>query len=218
MANELAPEQWKAFADVLPYGAILHREERLFLNRIAEQITGYCTHEIQNFTDWLRKLYGAQWEKVQLLYQHDRSRGLQRERIMPITTKEGAMKWVACSGTLKGDAEIWILRDVSARYQVMDELRARNAALQARLSERTEELERVVNMLLTYREKINRLDASPKVAAQHIRLDMAREDLQYLLNELREIGDDLQDDGLADWSRRLQECHGILLQYLRNSD
>jgi len=214
MAYELAPEQWKNFADVLPYGAVLHREERLFLNRMAEQITGYCSHEIKNFSDWLRKLYGEQWEKVHLLYQHDRARGFQQDRVIPIRTKTGDMKWVECSGSLLDRADVWILRDVSDRFQTMDELRSRNAALQRELNQRTEELERTVNLLLAYQQNLQQMDDLDKLQEGQVRIELTKNNLQDLLQDMRNTGDDLREDGLADWSVKVQSWHNLLLKFI----
>mgnify|MGYP006288558003 CR=1 FL=1 len=214
MAYELAPEQWKTFADVLPYGAVLHREERLFLNRVAEQITGYCSHEIKNFSDWLHKLYGEQWEKVHLLYQHDRARGFQHDRVIPIRTKTGDMKWVECSGSLLDSADLWILRDVSDRFQAMDTLRTRNAALQEELHQRTEELERTVNMLLSYRQKLQQVDDADQLKEGQVRIELAKDSLQGLFEDMRNAGDDLREDGLADWSKKIQNWHNLLMKSL----
>lgn len=214
MAYELVPEQWKSFADVLPYGAVLHREERLVLNRVAEQITGYCSHEIQNFSDWFRKLYGEQWEKVHLLYEHDRARGFQHDRVIPIRTKTGDMKWIEYSGSMAYSATIWVLRDVSDRFQAMDVLRTRNATLQQELNQRTEELERAVNMLLAYRQRLHQKEGSATIEDGLVRVEMARNELQNLLVDMRNTGDDMREDGLADWSVAIQRWHNVLLKSL----
>jgi PAS domain S-box-containing protein len=105
----------------LPVPVLVIEGESILFNRAAEQLTGYGQEEIASLTDWFRTLYGHGHEQVRGLYEADRAAGFPAPREVPVTRKDGSVRFVefAATGT---DQVVCILYDVTERKRESEQL------------------------------------------------------------------------------------------------
>ncbi len=97
----------------LPVGVVFVQNERLYMNRIAEEITGYSSSEIASLSIWFRLLYRDSSAEVEDLYKNDRMLGFPKASRVTIHAKDGGLKQVEFAACTNNGGEIWILRDVT---------------------------------------------------------------------------------------------------------
>ena len=107
----------------MPIGAIYVRGNTLALNRSAEQITGYDRSELTDMDAWAATMYGEDESDVRRLYEADRSAGFPEPRELTITRKNGERRLIEFAGSVAGDDEVWIMRDVTEIRRNEDVLR-----------------------------------------------------------------------------------------------
>ena len=103
----------RAMVENLPAGAVYIEGDRLFLNRRAEEITGYGRDEMATLDLWFTRLYGAEAAEVRRLYESDRARGFSWSRTVPLTRKDGQKRIVEFAAFTSDQGEVWMLQDVS---------------------------------------------------------------------------------------------------------
>ena len=133
LRNELAERQrvdealresesrFRALADIVPFGIVIFREERIvYANRAAEELHGSCSAELLGVSPWQL----VHPDHVELIRGRSRQRlagddGVPEHYELKIVTKQGAERWAECSvavSTLEGKPAIVIaLSDITER-------------------------------------------------------------------------------------------------------
>jgi PAS domain S-box-containing protein len=108
----------RAMVEHLACGAAYIRDDRLWFNAVAEEITGYRPEELPTLDLWFRRLHGDRHEELREVYESDRRAGFTRRATVPI-----------------------ILHDVTRCELAALALRDANEQLERRVRERTASLE-----------------------------------------------------------------------------
>ncbi|HEY5975892.1 MAG TPA: PAS domain S-box protein [Geobacteraceae bacterium] len=103
----------------LPVPVLIIEGEAILFNRATEQLTGYGREEIVSLSDWFRKLYGDLHEQVRGLYEADRAAGFPAPREVPVTRKDGSVRFVEFAAT-GSDQVVCILYDVTERTRAAE--------------------------------------------------------------------------------------------------
>lgn len=121
---------FRELVENLPVGAIYIKGNEIWLNRAAEQLTGYAVSEIKTLKNWFEKLYPDRSQEVEDLYLADRTNQSRTPIIVPVRRKDGQVKHIEFSGVSLGDEELWLLYDVSDRLVTAQALLDQNQLLQ----------------------------------------------------------------------------------------
>lgn len=132
-AEEAIRQNEKIFRELvenLPVGAVYIKGNEIWLNRAAEQLTGYAVSEIGTLKNWFEKLYPGRSQEVEDLYLTDRTSQSRKPVIVPLRRKDGQIKHIEFSGVRVGDDELWLLYDVSEQLATSQALVDQNQLLQ----------------------------------------------------------------------------------------
>lgn len=99
----------------LPTGAAYFEGETVFLNRAAQEITGYTNGEIRTKDDWFRCLYGEQADIIRPLYEMDREAGFPLPVAIPIRHQDGRKRVIqfAAHRDPESGADIVVMTDIT---------------------------------------------------------------------------------------------------------
>lgn len=132
-AEEAIRQNEKIFRELvenLPVGAVYIKGNEIWLNRAAEQLTGYAVSEIGTLKNWFEKLYPGRSQEVEDLYLTDRTSQSRKPVIVPLRRKDGQIKHIEFSGIRVGDDELWLLYEVSEQLATSQALVDQNQLLQ----------------------------------------------------------------------------------------
>jgi len=115
----------------LPAGAAYVEGETIFLNRAAEEISGYSRDEVSTLDAWFRAAYPDTHEDIRQRYGAARAAGAPISVELQITRKDGALRWIHFSAYLTDRGEIWLIQDVTEHRQALKALRRERAMLQS---------------------------------------------------------------------------------------
>lgn len=155
----------------LPAGAVYVEGNSPFLNRTAEQITGYDRNEIQTLDDWFTRLYGDRADLMRARYEESRRANFPVPRTLEITRKDGVTRRVEFSSYRHEDGTVWLMNDVTERVRAQEKLRKteqrmRAAEQLASLSTLTAGIAHDVgtpmNVILGYAQMMERSEKDPK--------------------------------------------------------
>lgn len=113
----------------LPAGAIHVQGENLFLNRKAQELTGYSDAEIGTLDRWFHHMFGEEAMVVRQLYEEDRRQGFATSRVVPIRRKDQAIRWIEFAAFSDQRGEIWVLHDLTERREAEEAVRDRENRL-----------------------------------------------------------------------------------------
>ncbi len=106
-------QRLRLMVENLPAGAVYVEGDSLFVNRATEQITGYARGEIATFDQWFRALYGKDHRAVRKLYQEDRQAGFPHPRTVPLTRKDGQVRFMEFAAYRYEQGEVWLVHDIT---------------------------------------------------------------------------------------------------------
>ncbi|MDF1756226.1 MAG: PAS domain S-box protein [Verrucomicrobiales bacterium] len=128
-------ERLRGVVENLPAGAIfVETDGRIFLNRNAEEITGYTRTDLNTVTSWFRRLYPGQVTQVRELYEASRSAGFPELLSSQIRRKNGCVRHIEFAAHKFGDHEIWLVNDITARREAEEMLEQKQSYLKAILT------------------------------------------------------------------------------------
>ena len=148
MTHSSANSALLGFVDFIPACAVIRHGDQLFPNERTELLTGYSRQELNRLDVWMQRLHGEEWEAVLHQYEKDRMQGFPQPRMLRARTRSSGIRWIEFTANLGNGAEIWLLNDITGSKLEKEEQQGRLEQLEIRLNACTEELHRVVNMLL----------------------------------------------------------------------
>lgn len=99
----------------LPAGAVHRERDNVFFNKAVEQLTGYSHTEVETIDQWFSCLYGMEADQIRQRYEEDRRANFPAPRIVPLTRKNGEVRFVEFAGYRAESSEVWLLYDVTKR-------------------------------------------------------------------------------------------------------
>jgi PAS domain S-box-containing protein len=126
---EKSEKRFRFMVEKLQTGAVYVEEDRVFLNRAAEIITGYKAEEIKTVEEWFTRLYKEKACAIKNLYEADRRDDFP-SRTVEILTKMGEIKLIEFFSYAEQDRAIWLLNDITDRKKSEDLLRESEKELQ----------------------------------------------------------------------------------------
>ncbi|RME99486.1 MAG: PAS domain S-box protein [Chloroflexi bacterium] len=106
----------------LPAGAVHVDGHGIFINKTAEEITGYRREELPTLDVWFEKLYGERKEEIQTLYEKRKQAGFPNPRTVPIIRKDGQIRQVRFIVYAYEHGEVWLVSDVTESMQAESQL------------------------------------------------------------------------------------------------
>ncbi len=157
----------------LPSGAVFYRGDAIYLNSMAESITGYVNGELKTLEDWHRRIFRDQKEMFdrlrRVLYQDQQP--LTGE-IVPIAHKSGREVWVEYAVQPLEDAAFCLMRDMTAYWEREVQLERQIRDLREELDNKAAEVERLMNWVLKLRLQAKQGRLGPKELAEIIEKDL----------------------------------------------
>lgn len=206
MNRKFPPSDTLDFIARLPVGALLRIEDKAFTNPKFREITGYCQESPSLFEECMELLFGERSDEMLRLFELDRRNDFHQSRIVSIQTRNGNERWVEWRGIQNKEEEILLFWDINHLWNTRIALMNRNRALEDQLLERTEELEKAVNLLLSNYQKVEKNKETSRLLAEI--LSVNQQLLKVLSRELPPGGSPGQDI--------LEEC-SLSLQQMRRS-
>jgi PAS domain S-box-containing protein len=106
-------KRFRLMVEGLPSGAVFVERGNIFLNRAAEEITGYSRSELSTVEQWFWALYGETSVEAREEYERIRNEKFSEVYVGTIRRKDGVSRIIECSGYSSESAAVWILRDVT---------------------------------------------------------------------------------------------------------
>jgi len=110
------------FVEKLPVAAlVIDGDERIYCNRLAEQLAGYSNNEVATLTGWMKKIIEPVHGDMRELYEQDKAAGFPAPRDFMITCRDGSHRLVEF--TAKGTDQVYcVMHDITERKQVESRL------------------------------------------------------------------------------------------------
>ena len=115
----------------LPAGAIYIEGEHIYLNRGAEQITGYDRTQLRTMDKWFRTIFREQEAEARAFYEIIKAAGFPDTDVIPMRHRDGSLRHVEFAGYVSEQGEVWLLTDVTQQLQMFNALIASEARQQA---------------------------------------------------------------------------------------
>jgi diguanylate cyclase (GGDEF)-like protein/PAS domain S-box-containing protein len=107
----------------LPTGAIYVEQNRLLLNKAAEELTGYSRDEMRDIEQWFSQLFGEHASRHRAEYEADREAGFPAPRVLRIRRKDDEPRVIEFAGFADPYGEVWLAHDVTQREAAQEALR-----------------------------------------------------------------------------------------------
>lgn len=127
---EESEERFRTMVEKLPSGTLYRKDERIWINKRAEEITGYKSEELKTIDQFFEKLFAKRAKEIYEIYSKDREENLKATRLFPIIKKDGSIRYVKFSGYKDDKHEFWILHDVSDITEMQNKLISVNNLLE----------------------------------------------------------------------------------------
>ncbi len=98
-----------------PAATIYIIDNKIYLNKKAEAITGYSTRDFKDLDDWFLKVYGPEAKKIKALYDYKRILSFPEADRVPFKMKTGEERVFDFRAKIDGEIEFWYLDDVTDR-------------------------------------------------------------------------------------------------------
>lgn len=117
-------KRFRLMVEGLPSGAVFVERDTIYMNRAAEEITGYSRAELSTVNQWFWALYGDASAAARAKYERTRDEGFREVCIGTIRRKDGSSRAIECSGYRSETSIVWLLRDVTEQAR-SDEVQRR---------------------------------------------------------------------------------------------
>lgn len=118
----LGSDTLRTIVENMPIAAVFIDGERVYLNRAAEELTGYERQEIGLQDEWYHRIFPDGHEAARALFEDDRAAGFPVLRELVIRRKDGSTRTVEFAATGSG-LTICIMHDITERKQMERSLR-----------------------------------------------------------------------------------------------
>lgn len=196
MNRNFAPSDTLDLIQRLPVGALLKVENKAFTNRKFQEITGFCLENPTSFEECLRMLFGKRTEEMRPLFERD----YRKTRITSILTPNGGERWIEWQVIQSDQEEILLLWDITHLWKSRVSLINQNRQLEDQLFERTEDLEKAVNLLLSNNQQVEKHNENNQLLAGILSINQQL--LKVLTDQLYDVGSPVQ--------ATLEQCAGSL--------
>jgi len=124
-------ELLRRMVENLSSGAVFVEGDQLYMNAVAEEITGYRSDELATMDEWFCVLFGNRHETIRNQYESHRQRGFDTRFAAVIERKDGQERRIEFTGSRWNSHEIWFLHDETELAQTARALRESELRLQA---------------------------------------------------------------------------------------
>ncbi|NUM55039.1 MAG: PAS domain S-box protein [Candidatus Hydrogenedentes bacterium] len=107
-------KRFRLMVEGLPSGAVFVDQNTIYMNRAAEQLTGYARSELATVDQWFWALYGEASIEARTKYERIRDGGFSQVCVGTIRRKDGESRVIECSGYRSESALVWLLRDITS--------------------------------------------------------------------------------------------------------
>lgn len=130
-ALRLSERRLSHMVEHLPAGAAYVEGERIFLNRAAEEISGYARDVVPTLDAWFKAAYPDDHEEIRRRYDASRTHRTSVSTELQITRADGRRRWIHFFAYLAGRGEVWLFHDVTDHREAAESLRRERAMLQS---------------------------------------------------------------------------------------
>ena len=140
----------QAVAEALPMGVVLWKDNGIWLNPFAEEITGYKQEELPDPDIWFLHLDPNHKETVKQVFEAEEP---PKTAVVQIRTREGYLKWLEVKTLTLEGTNLTLFADLTQYRLESERFRLAKEKLERRLMQQTEELSNVINLLLSTRHQ-----------------------------------------------------------------
>lgn len=101
------------FMNLMPIAAAYITSGQIYLNRKAEELTGYLNSDFESLDDYFRKVYKSNYDPVMEIYLNAKKRNFEGVDRVVFPTKNGEEKVIDFQTNFYGNHEVWIFNDVT---------------------------------------------------------------------------------------------------------
>jgi len=115
----------------LPMAAAYVEDERIFINKAAERLTGYRQEDLPGMDAWFSTAYPGHDREIRSRYDAARLAEASVLTDLEITCKNGNRRWIRFFAYLTRGGEVWLMEDVTDHRATLEALHHERAVLQS---------------------------------------------------------------------------------------
>ncbi|WP_434621067.1 diguanylate cyclase domain-containing protein [Azospirillum sp. B2RO_4] len=115
----------------LPMAAAYVEGERIFINRAAEELTGYRQEDLPSMDAWFAVAYPGRDHEIRQRYDTARLAEASVLTDLQVTCKDGSQRWIRFFAYLTQGGEVWLMENVTDHRATLEALHHERAVLQS---------------------------------------------------------------------------------------